>query len=156
MPGDKHLIQCHCVLPQFRKREDPIFHKFVVFSQTDGDGNVIPKISKCNNCGVLHKITDFCKSEIMHGIDESFAVIDIKDISDQIPEKIRQIPESHKCDISTWEQVDNVIQNKEWKKPIVIARKSILGSTQVKILSIDEKLRYKIESHLRNDEINKG
>ena len=155
MPGDKHLIQCHCVLPQFRKRENPVFHKFVVFSPTDSEGNVIPKIVKCNNCGVLHKVIDFCKSKIIYGVDESFAVIDIKDISPQIPENIRGILESHKCDVSTWEQVDNVIQSREWEKPVVVAKKSIAGSTQVKILFIDENLKYRIESHLRNDEINK-
>ena len=144
MAGDKHLIQCHCVLPQFRKRESPVFHKFVVYSSVDSEGNIIPKISKCNNCGVLHKITDYCKSEIIYGIDESFAVVDIKDISNQIPERIRSILESHKCDISTWEQVDDVIRSKEWDTPIVIAKNLISGSTQIKILFIDENSKYKV------------
>ena len=65
MSGFKHLIQCHCILPQYRKLDNPIFHKFVVFSKFGDDEDVIPKIVKCNNCDVAHKVTDFCKSEIM-------------------------------------------------------------------------------------------
>ena len=116
MSGDKHLIQCHCVLPQFRKMANPVFHKFVVFSKTDEEGDVIQKIAKCNNCGVLHKVVDFCKSEVIYGIDESFATMTISDISNEIPEKIREILESHNCDIATWEQISDIIENKYWKK----------------------------------------
>ena len=68
--GIKHLVSCHCVLPQFRKMKNPIFHKFVVFSKLEND-NVVPKIAKCNNCGVLHKVIDICKSEFIHGHEDS-------------------------------------------------------------------------------------
>ena len=35
--GVKHLIQCHCVLPQYRNANPPMFHKFVTFSVVDDD-----------------------------------------------------------------------------------------------------------------------
>ena len=127
MAGDKHLIQCHCVLPQFRKRPDPIFHKFVVFSNISESGDVMPKIVKCNNCGVLHKVTDFCKSEMIYGIDESFATMTIADLSRQIPDSIKEILETHRCDIATWEQVGDIIQNNEWGTSSVIAKDTISG-----------------------------
>ena len=43
MPGIKHLIQCHCILPQYRNIDDPIFHKFIVFSKMDSNGDLIPR-----------------------------------------------------------------------------------------------------------------
>ena len=153
MSGEKHLIQCHCVLPQFRKRPEPIFHKFVVFSNTDESGNIIPKITKCNNCGVLHKVIDFCKSEMVYGIDESFATITMADLINQIPDNISEVLESHKCDIATWEQISDIIQSKEWGTPSVIARDEISGITQVKLLIIDEGYKYRIETHTRQDDI---
>ena len=64
MQGFKHLVQCHCILPQYRKMKDPVFHKFVVFSTIDKKDNVEPKNVQCNNCGVIHKVFDICKSEI--------------------------------------------------------------------------------------------
>ena len=50
MIGTKHLIQCHCVLPQFRKMDNPIFHKFVVYSRFSEESIVEERLVKCNNC----------------------------------------------------------------------------------------------------------
>tara|TARA_B100000214_G_scaffold116884_1_gene82544 strand:- start:634 stop:1041 length:408 start_codon:yes stop_codon:yes gene_type:complete len=133
--------------------KDPVFHKFVVFSLIDESGDVIPKIAKCNNCGVLHKVTDFCKSEIVYGIDESFATLNIVDISWNIPENIKEVLETHRCDIATWEQVSDIISSKEWGNFSVIAKKEISGSTQIKLLFIEENNKYRIESHLRKDDL---
>ena len=63
--GQKHTIQCHCILPQYKGRKDPIFHKVVVFSVIGDDDKVQEKIVNCNNCGVPHRIIDICQSEII-------------------------------------------------------------------------------------------
>ena len=62
----KHLIECHCSLIIYKKRKDTVYHKFPVYSKLDKDNNIIEKIVQCNNCGVVHKITDLCKSEILN------------------------------------------------------------------------------------------
>jgi len=154
MPGTKHLIQCHCVLPQYRNLKDPIFHKFVVFSRSDESGEIIEKLSKCNNCGVIHKITDFCKSEIAHGAESNFGIPTIEDIRINIPEKVCNILDKHKCDISTWEKIDDIFENEEWESQTVLSRQTIDSSTQVVVLIIKSKERFKIESHLIQDAIN--
>ena len=69
--GTKHLIQCHCLLPQYRNKPDPVFHKFPVFSVIDESDTVILKYAECNNCGAAHKVYDICKSEILTGRDEA-------------------------------------------------------------------------------------
>lgn len=153
MAGIKHLIQCHCILPQYKKLPDPVFHKFVTFSSIDADGDVIPSIARCNNCGVIHKIVDFCTSEFIHGIEDTNAISEIKDIRSNIPEKISQILEDNKCDVATWLQVDDILKNEEWGSWVVLSKESLVGSTQIKQLIIDGIDKLKIESHLRKDEI---
>ena len=64
MNGFKHLVQCHCVLPQFRRRPEPVFHLFVVFSVLGNDDKVEPKYAECNNCGAVHHVTEVGQSEI--------------------------------------------------------------------------------------------
>ena len=78
--GIKHLIECHCVLPQFRNRLDAVYHRFVVFSIIDADDNMVPKYAQCNNCGVIHKVIDVMTSEVALGNDNDAAVISIDDI----------------------------------------------------------------------------
>ena len=153
MPGYKHLVQCHCVLPQYRRLDEPIFHKFVVYSKTDNSGDVVPKLVKCNNCEVIHKVVDYCKTEISSGLDESLAISSIEDIKDNIPEKISNILLSNKCDIPIWEHVDDVIFNEEWGTSLVLSRQRISDSTQVKLLTINGIDKFRVETHLRKDSV---
>ena len=136
MAGLKHLIQCHCILPQYRKMEDPIFHKFVVFSKTDDSGNIIPKLAKCNNCDTLHRVLDFCRSEIMHGKDEEISVLTTDEISNSLPDKISEILSSHFCDIATYEEALDIIENEDWGKSINISKTDLGNSVQIKSLII--------------------
>ena len=46
MNGIKHLIECQCILPQFKKRENPPYHKFVVFSIIDDVDEVLEKFAQ--------------------------------------------------------------------------------------------------------------
>lgn len=152
MPGFKHLIQCHCILPQYRKLDNPIFHKFVVFSATDDDNDVIPKIVKCNNCEVAHKVTDFCKSEVM--IDgEDVCVISISDIRQSLPDNLSKILDDHKCDIATWEQTKDIMENESWGSSIVLSSKKLSGVTNIKSLLINDKDIFKVEANMRQDDL---
>ena len=152
MSGFKHLIQCHCILPQYRKLDNPIFHKFVVFSAVDKDEDVIPKIVKCNNCEVAHKVFDFCKSEVL--IDgEDINALSISDIRKSIPETICKALDDNKCDIATWEQTKDIIENNLWGSIVVLSSKKISGSTNIKTLILNEKDDFKIETTLRQDDL---
>ena len=156
MIGTKHLIQCHCMLPQFKKRDEPLFHKFVVYSKCDNDGEAIEKFSKCNNCGVIHKIIDFCKSELFYGSEDTLSLITVEDLRLTLPENIQIILVYLKCDISTWVQVAHHFVCDIFDTPIVIAKKRIAGSTQMKHLILLESGKIKIDVYLRRDEIESG
>ena len=153
MKGTKHLVQCHCVLPQYRGRSEPVFHKFAVFSIIDEDEDIIPKFSQCNNCGAIHKVVDICKSEIVPGADESAAILTVNDIKSSLPNKISKIIESHNCSHATWEQVKFIFENQEWGQTIVISRETLGDSSQIKVLKINDEDNFKIETHLRQEEI---
>ena len=153
MHGVKHLIQCHCVLPQYRGRSEPFFHKFAVFSMIDEEDNVVPKFAQCNNCQAVHKVVDICKSEIVPGVDESSAILTINDIRPSIPENFCKVMDKHACDQASWEQLKFIFENKVWGESIIVSREILGDSTQIKLLRINDKENFALETHLRQEEI---
>jgi len=151
MDGVKHLIQCHCILPQFRNKPNPIFHKFVVFSIIDDSDTVVPKYVQCNNCAVVHKIFDICKSEIVSGKDELATVATIDDIAFTIPEDIRNVLSTYDADLPTWEQVQYILRNEKWGTTVVLKRDVLEQETQGKLLSIDGPTTINIETFIAQD-----
>jgi hypothetical protein len=153
--GIRHLIQCHCVLPQYRDRSDPVFHKFVVFSIQEGD-SIVPKLSRCNNCGVIHKIVDICKSEMIHGMEDTESIITKEDVRHQLSEKIVNVLEKNFCEVSVWENISFLIENEKWNNRVVISKNEISDSVQYKTLTIIDSDKFKIESHLVKSDIEGG
>ena len=149
--GMKHLIGCHCVLPQFRRMKNPIFHKFIVFSIIDDNDNVEPKLVKCNNCEVLHRVTGICQSEFVHGHEDSGIVISKGDIKLMLPDKMANILETYDVDLPTWEQAQFLLENQEWNSFIVLTSEKIEDRTEGKILRILGSALYKVESFTRQD-----
>lgn len=131
--GVKHLIECHCVLPQYRTQSNPTFHRFVAFSELDENGNIVPKYAQCNNCGVIHRVIDVSKSEILMGKDESVSIVSISDIKLSIPQNVVHVLESYAADLPTWEQAQFIIENKLWGTHVIL-------TTETKPDRIDGKL----------------
>lgn len=152
MEGMKHLIQCHCILPHLRNKKETIFHSFVAFSILDDEGNVIPKDAICNNCGVVHRIVDLCKSEITSK-EKSSSIISIDDIKLMIPSDLSNILTNYNCDIATWEQAYFIYSNKKWKSKIVIAKESDDSTIKGKILTIVNSKKFLIETFETNVDI---
>lgn len=115
MGGTKHLIQCHCILPQFRNKKEAVFHKFVAFSIIDDESDtVITHYANCNNCGATHKIYDLCKSEIIHGSEDISSVVTIKDFSLSLPDQLFETLSQYNCDVADYQYAQFIIDNKEW------------------------------------------
>ena len=148
--GVKHLIDCHCILPQYRNADPPIYHKFVVFSVIEND-NVEPKFVQCNNCSVVHKIVDICKSEIVAGLDFSSAITTLEEVKPALPDDIAAILDKNRCDLATWENVLFNLDNKPEGFEIPIAREENLGLTQVKVLVVNDKGKVRLKTESRND-----
>jgi len=141
--GIKHLIECHCILPQYRNRKNALFHKFVVFSMLEKN-EVVPKPAQCNNCGAIHKVIDICKSEILLSRDESVAVMTKEDIKISLPEKLVEILDSYNCDIATWEQAKFIIKEKSWGSKVRLNFDTSENETAAKFLLLNDKDDYEI------------
>lgn len=139
-----HLIQCRCMLPQFRNLPQPVFHKFSVFSIINND-EIQPKIVQCSNCGILHKVIEINKSEIINGKENSHALLTIEDIKTSLPENINSILESYDLELYKWEEAKFVLDNKLWGKPITLIAEEHDGMKQGKVLKILDQNNVKIE-----------
>ena len=141
--GVKHLVQCHCILPQYRNRPEPVFHKFTVFSVVEND-RVVEKISQCPNCGVIHKIIDICKSEILIGKDENRTLIEKSDLALSLPEKVIDLLETYSCDLPTWEHCAFILQEQKWGEKVKIVSDDADDKISSKFLFFNGYDSYKI------------
>ena len=140
----KHLVECHCKLPQYKASYKAPYHQFVVFSVIDDSETVVPKHAECNNCGVVHNIFDIAKSEILSG-QEIGAVMAKDDVALMLPESLKNILNSYSCGVADWEHVLFVLQNSKFPEDIIIDRKTENDVVSGKILSISGHGKYKIQ-----------
>ena len=153
MNGTKHIVECHCILPQYRDRKDPVYHKFVVFSELDDSDTVIPNHAQCNNCGTVHKIYDICKSEIITGKEESAIVEKIKDVAISLPTQIVELLESYSLDLCDYQVARFILENKKWDQVLTLGSESEGEQTTGKILRFLGPDRFRVESFSRQEVI---
>lgn len=147
--GQKHLVKCRCVLPQFKKLPDPPVHMFVVFSVIIDD-KVNTKFSQCNNCGTIHKVTDICTSEIIQSKDFMNSLIKIEDIKPSLGQNFVSILESNQADLATWEAVQFIVENKKWGEFVVLTSDSEENDIIGKYIRILGENICKVESFTRS------
>jgi hypothetical protein len=119
--GQKHLVRCRCVLPQFKKRSNPPAHQFIVFSVIGDNDAVIPKYAQCNHCGAIHRVTDLGRSDVLSGKDHMSSIVTIEDVKLNLPERIVSVLARFNADLPTWEQAQFIVDNKEWGNFVVVA-----------------------------------
>lgn len=151
MEGTRHLIECQCILPIFKDRKDPPFHKFPVFSVIDADENVVSSLAKCENCGSIHKIIEICKSEIVLGKEDARGIQTIFDIKQALPANIINILETYKCDLSVWQHTKFILDNQKWGVSVVLENEAVSAETSGKILTFLGPQQLNIESFNRED-----
>jgi hypothetical protein len=152
MYGVKHLIECHCILPQFSGLEKQIYHKFVVFSIIDDDNKVAPTFVKCNNCDVVHKIYDIKRSEICLGDDRLQSLKTVEDVKLSIPDALVKALENYNAELPTWEQVEYILDNKKFDEIVILSQEQSDGSVRGKKLEILSETRFKITQFIHQVE----
>jgi len=152
MDTQKHIITCRCILTQHRRLSNPPFFSFIVFSLLDGDGNVIPKLTKCSYCGITHRVYEICKSEIIDS--ESENIVSKDDLSIFLPEKLVTILNDYNCELYTFEEAKYIIDNRVWKNnsitPFLVLTKDEIKDDvsthhEGKLLKIHDEFKYSIE-----------
>jgi hypothetical protein len=134
--GMMHLIECTCILPQYLQSKNPIFHKFVVFSIVDACGDVEQKYVTCNNCGVVHRVYDICKSDVSHGRDTLRGAITIDEIRCTLPPRLTTLLESNECELPAWEHAKFIIDEQRWGQRVILTSEVIDGMRAGKFVII--------------------
>ena len=143
------MVECQCVLPQYKKSSNPVYHRFIVFSILEED-KVNVSFAQCNNCGVVHKVVDLCKSEILNGKENLNSLETIEDIKLSIPADLSTVLENYSCDISNWQHAKFIYENRKWGESIVLVREELESEIQGKFLTIVSHDRFKIETFLES------
>ena len=152
MNGIKHLLECQCILPQYKKRDNPPYHKFVVFSIVDDSDSVLEKFAQCNNCGIVHRVFDICKSEIATGHESLSSLPTKEDFQLMLPSSVVDILNSYDCDLCVWEQVAFIMNYNKVGEKIIISKDEIDGKVQGKFLSYIGENRFNIEPFMSDIE----
>jgi len=137
-------------LQQFKRQQNPPSHQFVVFSIIDDDV-VEQKFVTCNNCGIVHRVTEINKSEIVQGREEMKSIVTIDDIKLSLPARLSDLLESNNADIATWEYVQYIYENKQWGNFVVLTMDEESGTRQGKYVRILGENMFKVEPFVREE-----
>ena len=148
----KHLVECQCVLNIFKNKTKAIYHKIPVFSLIDEEGNVKEKYIACNNCGIIHRVYEVCKSEIKWGHEDDKSMIPDKDdikfnLEAQGYEKIVSIFEQNDLEICDWEILEYSLDN-GIECDIVLNRVESDNNVIIKIISISSDGKFKLKKEI--------
>jgi hypothetical protein len=141
----KHLVECKCVLPQFKQVEPPRWHHFVVFSEIDEMGSVIPSFAQCNNCGIVHRITEVGTSIILTK-DNSTTLPSLEELKIGLPDKIVSILEKYDVDLPTYQEAMFIFEHKLWGRTIILNKEILDGLLVGKYLVVLGDSLWKINS----------
>ena len=154
MSGQRHLIECHCVLSIYKNKDPAIYHKFSVYSIFDEKtNNVIPKYANCNNCGVTHLVDELCKSKIQIGKEDITSLRSLEEIELSLPVKLTKFLKQYNPTIDVLEEIEDIFNNNSFPKGLVIKREVIDEKYNVKILNLMSSERFTIASEILNNTI---
>jgi hypothetical protein len=134
--GLKHLVTCRCTLPQFKRHPQPPKHQFVVFSVIDDDNNVKPKYAQCNNCGVIHRVTEINRSEILASKEQAKSILTPDDIKLSLPSRLVELLDVNYADLATWEATKHIYENKRWGEFVLLTSENDEGMRTGKYVRI--------------------
>jgi len=142
---EKHLVKCHCFLPQYKNLDDPPAHQFVVFSILNEQGDVIPSYAQCNNCGIIHRVIEVGESQITRK-ESMLSLPQIDDIKPSLPDWLVTILEKHDCELHVWQEAEFIYRNKLFGKHIILSREREGNIVIGKLLIILGERLHKIET----------
>ena len=126
-------------------------HRFPVYSKIDEQGRIIPKLVKCNNCEAAHFVTKIGRSELRPGKDQTDTVLKIEDFKHDLPSKIFNYLIENNCNISDFEHVKDIIEERRWGENVIIRRDIVDEKQQIKYIVINSKNNFQIKSDTIED-----
>jgi hypothetical protein len=148
--GVKHLISCRCILPTMKNKSDPPLHKFVVFSIQEND-KTLEKLVTCNNCGVVHRVFEICRSDILNNFEGTRSSLTLEDISMQLSESIRDILVSYEKELADYEHIKFMIDENVIDDFIVLSQEFNDDRKSGKVLKYKGDGKFAIEPFSRSE-----
>lgn len=130
---------------------NPPQHQFTVFSIVNDDGSIDEKYVQCNNCDLVHKVTEISRSEIVPGRETMKSAITITDVKSSLSENLAGALSAHDVDLATWQAVQFIVENKRWGDQVVLTTDNVDGVVQGKYVRILGESLFKIESFIREE-----
>lgn len=149
--GHKHLVRCRCVLPQFKQAQHPPVHQFITFSVVDDNNVVRIKYAQCPNCGVIHKVVDICRTEILQDREHMSSIVTVSEIKLSLPETLGTLLENNKADLPTWEAAQFIWENDKWGEFVVLSSETDADTKHGKYVRILGKNMFKVETFERKE-----
>ena len=140
------MIKCRCILPTLKNRPNPPLHQFIVFSIVEKDA-VLEKIANCNNCGIVHRVTDICQSTIMENVESSKSVMTTEDMAVMLPESVSTILQTYEKDLPDYEHVHFMLQHEKRGDFIVLSSEIAEEKKLGKVLTYQGEGKFKIEPY---------
>jgi hypothetical protein len=150
--GQKHLLTCRCILSQLRGDPNAPLHQFVAFSVRDDDTDeMVPKTVQCNNCGVLHRVVDYCTSEVLDGKESSKAILTIDDIKVSLQPNVVSVLEDNDADLPSWEQAAFIVENERWGGTVFLESENDGDSRHGKYVTIFSENLCRVKTFTRDE-----
>ncbi len=79
------------------------------------------------------------------------SIVKVEDIKLSLPPNLSDILERNNVDVSTWEQAQFILENKEWGNFVILAQEEESGTRQGKYVRIMSETFFKVESFSREE-----
>lgn len=123
---------------------------FAVFSVVEDDGEFRVRFAQCNNCGIIHRVTEFNRSVVVSR-EAMGSLVSIDDVRASLPARLADLLEANNVDLATWEMASFIVENKRWGDFVVLAADEESGLRQGKYVRILGEALFKVESFTREE-----
>ena len=120
------------------------------------DADFTESFAQCNNCGIIHRIIDFCKSEILESKEDLRVIPTIDDISLSLPNDLVRALNSSSVDLATFQLAQFLLEHEKWNSKIVLDKEEVDGFVTGKSLVFLAANKFRIEPFTYSTEIKHG
>ena len=143
-------MSCRCILPTMKNKSNPPLHKFVVFSIQEND-KTLEKLVTCNSCGVVHRVFEICRSNILNNFEGTRSSLTLEDISIQLSSSIRDILVSYEKELADYEHIKFMIDENTIDDFIVLSQEFNDDRKSGKVLKYKGEGKFAIEPFSRSE-----
>lgn len=120
------------------------------------NGELEPRLAQCNNCGLLHRVTELTHSELINGRESAQSIATIDDVRASVPDQLGSILDRAGADLATWEAAKFCIDEQRWGDVIVLTSDVVDGLRQGKYVRILGPSLFKVDTFTRDELARQG